>query len=342
MTTELTKSQLLEENAALRDRVAQLEAVAPPDNSQDLVRLALRERMKELCCMYTIARLGEKHFPSAPCFLQAVAEALPMSFLVPEQACARLRCNQEAYVSTGFAETPIRIASDIRVDGQVIGAVEVFYHRSVSAPDGGPFLPEEYTLMDAVAERVSRALEHMQRETDLREAHAALECEHRALQETNIALRKVMSQLAEEKREVHTAILNNIQKIVMPIVFELELRVAGQLRSYVTLLRQNLNQIADSFLTEMCRNHVELSPVEIIISTMIRNGLSTKEIATIRCISPATVRRHRENIRRKLGLQNRKVNLATYLQSRGNDSPAEHQCLSETTELDAGLRPSLG
>jgi DNA-binding CsgD family transcriptional regulator len=48
---------------------------------------------------------------------------------------------------------------------------------------------------------------------------------------------------------------------------------------------------------------------------MIRNGLSTKEIAQLRCISAATVRRHRENIRRKLGLRNRKANLATYLQA---------------------------
>ena len=60
---------------------------------------------------------------------------------------------------------------------------------------------------------------------------------------------------------------------------------------------------------------MELTPVEIAISTMIRNGLSTKEIAQLRCISPATVRRHRENIRRKLGLKNRKVNQATYLQA---------------------------
>ena len=57
---------------------------------------------------------------------------------------------------------------------------------------------------------------------------------------------------------------------------------------------------------------------------MIRNGLSTKEIAQLRCISPATVRRHRENIRRKIGLKNRKANLATYLQASiaGESAPA--------------------
>ena len=101
----------------------------------------------------------------------------------------------------------------------------------------------------------------------------------------------------------------------MPIVFELELEVTGRQRSYVTLLRRSLQEIASPFLTHMARDHVQLTPGEIAIGTMIRNGLSTKEIAQLRCISPATVRRHRENIRRKLGLRNRKANLATYLQA---------------------------
>ena len=58
-----------------------------------------------------------------------------------------------------------------------------------------------------------------------------------------------------------------------------------------------------------------LSPVEIQICTMIRSGLATKEIAALRHISPITVHRHREHIRKKLGLTNRKVNLASYLNS---------------------------
>jgi len=59
---------------------------------------------------------------------------------------------------------------------------------------------------------------------------------------------------------------------------------------------------------------MQLTPVEIAISTMIRNGLTNKEIAQLRSIALATVQRHRENIRRKLGLKNRKINLTTYLQ----------------------------
>ena len=66
---------------------------------------------------------------------------------------------------------------------------------------------------------------------------------------------------------------------------------------------------------------MQLTPVEIAISTMVRNGLSTKEITHLRCLSPARVRRPRENIRHQLGLKNRKVNLATYLQASFADEP---------------------
>ena len=207
------------------------------------------------------------------------------------------------------------MAADIFADGKTIGVVEVYYRRVPSSNDEGPFLKEEYALIRAVAERVSSVVMHMKAEADLRSAHRAIQREHQALQEANIALRAVLSRLEEEKQEIRASILANIQKIIMPIVFELELEVTGRQRSYVTLLRQSLQEIASPFLTQLSREHMQLTPVEIAIGTMIRNGLSTKEIAQLRCISAATVRRHRENIRRKLGLRNRKANLATYLQA---------------------------
>jgi len=207
------------------------------------------------------------------------------------------------------------MASDIAADSRPVGVVEVFYRKVVPTADTGPFLKEEYALIRAVAERVGSVMMHMKALSDLRAAHRAIQREHQALQEANIALRAVLSRLEEEKHGIKASIAANIQKVIMPIVFELELEVTGRQRSYATLLRRSLQEITSPFLTQIARDHVELTPVEIAISTMIRNGLSTKEIAQLRCISPATVRRHRENIRRKIGLKNRKANLATYLQA---------------------------
>jgi DNA-binding CsgD family transcriptional regulator len=284
------------------------------------VERALHERIKELECVYTISSLSEMHFHSIELFLQGVVDYLPRSWQYPEYACARIAHGERQYISASFQEGRWRMAAEVRVDAQPAGFVEVFYRAGVPAAPPGPFLKEEQALIRVVAERVGSALVRLKMENDLREAHDILRGQHQALQETNIALRTVLSKLEDEKREIRHSILANIQKIIMPIVLELELAVTGRQRSYVTVLRQSLQEITSSFLSQLTRQHFELTPVEIAISAMIRNGLSTKEIAQLRGITEATVRRHRENIRQKLGLTNRKANLVTYLQSSGEDS----------------------
>jgi len=58
---------------------------------------------------------------------------------------------------------------------------------------------------------------------------------------------------------------------------------------------------------------MNLTPSEIQICNMIKSGLSTKEITSLRGLSDSTLHRHRENIRKKLKLTNKNINLTTYL-----------------------------
>ncbi len=279
------------------------------------LEINLGERVKELECLYGISKLRETYPNSAPRFLQGVVDSLPRSWRYPPFACARIKLQDAAYTSEHFREGPWQMAVEVRGDGKLMGVVEVCYREGVPARPDGPFLKEEYSLLRVVAERIATTLTHMKAEVDLKEAHRLLHSQNQVLQETNIALRTVLSRLEDEKREIRAAMVANVQKIIMPLVYELELVVTGRHRSYVTLLRQSLQEIASPFLSQLSTSHLELTPVEIAICAMIRNGLSTKEIAQIRCIAKGTVRRHRENIRRKLGLQNRAANLVTYLQS---------------------------
>ncbi len=323
MAKKPTRAELLEQVESLLKRVTELEG-GTGEPKMD-VELALRERVKELNCLYTISTLQETHFHSSDRFLQSVANCLPASWQFPEYASARIIYRDKEYVTERFSESKWRMAADIFADAKCVGVVEVFYGKVVPTATEGPFLKEEYALIRAVAERISSVLMHMKAEADLRAAHKAIRSEHQALQEANTALRAVLSRLEEEKREIRASILSNIQKVIMPIVFELELEVTGRQRSYVTLLRQSLQEIASPFLTQISKDHMQLTPVEVTVCTMIRNGLSTKEIAQLRCISPATVRRHRENIRRKLNLKNHKINLATYLQASFSQESAARQ-----------------
>lgn len=317
-----TRDELLKQVETLENRIAAMEGGHCGQRPQSELEIALRERIKELDCLYTISTFSDMHFQYPDRFLQSVVDCLPRSWLFPEHACARIIYGDRQYITKNFAQGKWRMASDIAADGRTAGAVEVFYRKGVPTSETGPFLKEEYALIQAVAERVGGVMMHMKALSDLRAAHLAIQREHQALQEANIALRAVLSRLEEEKHEIKASIAANIQKAIMPIVFELELEVTGRQRSYATLLRRSLQEITSPFLTQIARDHVQLTPIEIAVSTMIRNGLSTKEIAQLRCISPATVRRHRENIRRKIGLTNRKANLATYLQSSIASEPA--------------------
>src|SRR5690606_9860825 len=129
-------------------------------------------------------------------------------------------------------------------------------------------LPAEQALLRVIAERVAAAPAHMRTEAEMCDAHRTLREQHQLRQERNITPRTVLAQLEEEQREVRAAILANIQKEIMPIVYELELAVSGRQRSYVTLLRQSLQEIASPCLTRLSRDHVELTPVEVAIAAM--------------------------------------------------------------------------
>ena len=81
------------------------------------------------------------------------------------------------------------------------------------------------------------------------------------------------------------------------------------------MLQTNLEEITSPFISQLSLAYHSMTPTEIAICNMIRNGMHTKEIAETRGVAAATINRHRENIRRKLKLTNEDVNLATFLQS---------------------------
>ena len=107
----------------------------------------------------------------------------------------------------------------------------------------------------------------------------------------------------------------NVDKILMPILHAMALDLPQTHRKYTELLRINLEEIASPFVSHLSKTYLSLTPTEVNICNMIRNGLRTKEIARIRGISVATVNRHREHIRKKLKISNSDINLMTYLQT---------------------------
>lgn len=279
------------------------------------VERALRERVKELNCLYGIAQLAERHPDSMDDLLDAVVNILPPSWQYPDITCARIVFRGKTCKSKGFRVTKWRQAARVLMYNEPVGEVAVFYLEERPPLDEGPFLREERALVDAVAQRIGTIAMRIAAEKELKEANKQLKVERKALREANIALRTVLARIEEEKRTIYKDIHANVQKVLMPILYALSMEVPQAQKRYVDLLRQNLEEIASPFIRSLSENYQSLTPTEIGICNMIRNGLRTKEIAKMRGVSPATISRHRERIRRKLGIANRDINLTTYLQT---------------------------
>jgi DNA-binding CsgD family transcriptional regulator len=279
------------------------------------VERALRERIKELNCLYGITRLTERGPDSLEEFLQRVVNILPPSWQYPEITCARITFQGETYKTEGFKVTKWRQAARIMMFNEPVGEVEVFYTQQKPALYEGPFLREERTLIDAVAENIGAVAMRLSAEQKLQETNKQLMVEREALREANATLKAVLARIEEEKLKIHKDIQANVQKVLVPIIYALLTEIPKPQRKYVELLRDNLVEITSPFINQLTEKYRSLTPTEIAICNMIRTGLRSKEIAEIRGVSTATISRHRERIRRKLAIANKDVNLMSYLQA---------------------------
>jgi len=281
---------------------------------------ALRERIKELNCLYGITQLAERHSDSIEDLLQEVVNFLPFSWQYPEITRSRIVFDGKTYKNNGFKVTKWRQSSQIFLYGEAVGDVTIVYLEERPPLDEGPFLREERVLLDAITARIGSTAAHISAEQELHEMNKQLIVERKALQEANIALRNVLARIEDKKQEIYSDLKANVEKILIPILNELTLHLPPTQRQYAELLRSNLMDIVSPFVNLLSRTHLSLTTTEINICNMIRSGLQTKEIARIRGVSLGTVNRHRENIRRKLKIANSDINLMTYLQSSRWDS----------------------
>lgn len=285
------------------------------ETEPEKVVIALRERIKELNCLYGISHLSDRHRNSIDDLLQNLVNLLPPSWQYPEITCARVTFRGKTYKTKGFKVSKWRQSARILMYNEPVGDVTVFYLEQRSAADEGPFLKEERALIDAVAERISAIAMRISAEQELQEINRQLTVERKALQETNAALRAVLARIEEEKQEIYKNMQANVEKVLMPILNALMLELPKVQRQYVEMLKTQLEEITSPFIKHLSHQYHSLTPSEVEICNMIRNGLRTKEIAEMRRVSIATINRHREHVRRKLKIANSDVNLTTYLQS---------------------------
>jgi len=114
----------------------------------------LKERVKELNCLWELSNLIEKSGISLEKIFQEIVNLLPAAWQYPEIACARIILEGKEYKTENFKETIWKQSGDIKIHKKIIGTLEVYYLEERPGIDEGPFQKEEGELMTVIAERL--------------------------------------------------------------------------------------------------------------------------------------------------------------------------------------------
>jgi PAS domain S-box-containing protein len=138
----------------------------------------------------------------------------------------------------------------------------------------------------------------------------------RELEELNAALRVLLKRREEDKLELENNVISSMKKLVMPYIDKIKAgRIEGDDLVSLNIIESNLKDIASPFASKLSSEYLSLTPRELQVAHLVREGKTNKEIARLMSVSLATVEIHRYHIREKLGLSRKKANLRTYLSS---------------------------
>jgi two-component system NtrC family sensor kinase len=145
-----------EDDIRLFEDIAQALGVA---QAYRITQSALRERVKELTCLYSIAQVAEQ--PGVPLaqLLQQIVELIPPAWQYSDITSSRIVLDDKIYVTEGFGESAQKQTARIVVREEKRGTVEVYYRERKPELFEGPFLKEERHLLDAVAREVALIIE---------------------------------------------------------------------------------------------------------------------------------------------------------------------------------------
>ena len=164
-------------------------------------------------------------------------------------------------------------------------------------------------------EELRHANEELQTEVaERKRVEDVLSAQSEKLEQTNTALQVLLRHQAEEMRAMERKIVANIQRLVLPYVEELrQPSLSPSQSSYLDIIDSNLQQIINPFLQNLAARFSILTPREIQIASLIKEGKTSKEIAVLIKSASRSVESHRNNIRKKLGLGRKKTNLRSFL-----------------------------
>ena len=134
------------------------------------------------------------------------------------------------------------------------------------------------------------------------------------LEDAKAGLRALLDLKAETKKEAEEKLSLNVHSLLLPLVAQLKSsRLNPGQRTLLNFIESTLAEITSGFSRELSSPAWGLTPREILVAGLIKGGKTSKEIAAMLLVSPASIEFHRGNIRKKLGLTHQRTNLRAYL-----------------------------
>ena len=154
----------------------------------------------------------------------------------------------------------------------------------------------------------------IQVEEDLRARERELEKKSAGLEEMNTALEVLLEKRSRDKLALEEEIHFTVREMIHPWIEKLKhSRLGDRQLAYLEVIESNLNTIARPLVSSAPSYQLRLTPSEVEVANLIRDGKTNKEIAEMLSLSVKTIETHRKNIRRKLGITHSKTNLRSLL-----------------------------
>ena len=283
-----------------------------------------RNSLEELVKQRTRALINQVRFQ------QNLIDSIPVPIYFKDTDLNYLGCNRAFEETLGYAKEhilgknvhdilPEKIANiHHQKDLQLLQAGEIKYYEVTSEyPDGKK---HDLLVFKALFHKKDGSIEGLVgTNLDISERNQAqlqLELHAEELKNTNTALRVLLKQVNENKTDMESKVLDNFARLVNPYLDNLEADLVNtRQHEYVKVIQENIKKITSAFSQKLSSSYLGLSPREIQVADLVRHGRTNKESSGILNISINAVEFHRNNLRRKLGIQNKKVNLRTYLLS---------------------------
>jgi len=163
---------------------------------------------------------------------------------------------------------------------------------------------------------ISDITDRKRKEDALQKRETELKAKTRSLEETNTAMKVLLKRREEDRKELEEKMLFNVKELIEPYVEKMKnTRLDDGQRAYMEIIESNMNDIVSPLARWVSTQHRGLTYTELQITNLIKHGKASKDISNMLNLSLNTIQSYRKSIRKKLGIQNKRVNLRTYLTS---------------------------